>query len=94
MPWSFTRACLYILIYLTIDRKPESTVFDYFRVRQKVSALCNQAKEDLEESRAAVRVIRERRPVSLGEKGLAELGVCHSRLQQGQGQGGREGSHP
>ena len=42
-------ACYEYLSCVFLDHKPETTVIDFFRVRQKVSALCNQAKEDLEE---------------------------------------------
>ena len=48
--------------------------FDYFRVRQKVSALLAPGPRwTWRKKRAVASAIREWRPVSLGEKGLAEL---------------------
>ena len=48
MPWSISRACLNLLIYLTLDPF-ETTTYCFYRKRLSVSELCNQAKEDLVE---------------------------------------------
>ena len=49
-----TRACLYVLICLTLDPY-ETTTYGFYRIRLSVSELCNQAKEDLVEKAEARR---------------------------------------
>ena len=48
-PWPFAGACHELLKCIFIDLTFETTAINLFKVRQKVSALCNQAKVDLEE---------------------------------------------
>ena len=68
---------------------------DYFRVRQKVPALCNQAKEDLEELEGRSTSDKGTEASVFGREGLSRaLGVRHWRPQQGLRGGGREGSQP
>ena len=65
-PWPIARACHEYLTLILLDLTFETTAIDLFRVRQKVSALCYQAKVDLEEEEAVVREIRGQRPGSMG----------------------------
>ena len=51
----------------------ESTVFNYFRIRQKVSALCNQAKEDLVEYEDCRPGDKGTEASVFGREGLSEL---------------------
>ena len=58
-------------------------------------ALCNQAKEDLEEFEGCSTCDKGTETGVYGIEGLCRAqGVCHQRLQQGLQQGGCEGSQP
>ena len=58
---------------ILLDLQLESTVFNYFRIRQKVSALCNQAEEDLVEFEGCRPGDKGTEVGVFGKKGLAEL---------------------
>ena len=48
MPWPIARACYEYLSYLLLDLFKTASNF-FYRIRQSVFELCNQAKEDLVE---------------------------------------------
>ena len=78
-----------------LDHTFETTVFYSFRVRQKVSALCNQAKVDLEEEEGCGTCDKGTETGVYGIEGLCRAqGVRHQRLQQGLQRGGRVGCQP
>ena len=81
--------------YILRSHKSETASIDFFRVRQKVSALCYQAKEDLEESVGCCMGDKGMEAGVFGREGLSRaLGVRHPRQQQGLRLGGCEGGQP
>ena len=94
-PWPIARACHEYLKCIFIDLTFETTAINLFRVRQKVSVLCNQAKVDLEEEEGRGTCDKGTETGVYGIEGLCRAqGVRHQRLQQGLQRGGRVGSQP
>ena len=94
-PWPIARACQGYLKCIFLDHIFETTAIDLFRVRQKVSALCNQAKVDLEEEEGCGTCDKGTETGVYGIEGLCRAqGVRHQRLQQGLQRGGCVGCQP
>ena len=94
-PWPIARACQGYLKCIFLDHIFETTAIDLFRVRQKVSVLCNQAKVDLEEDVCCSTCDKGIEVGVFGKEGLSRAqGVRRQCLRQGLRQGGREGCQP
>ena len=88
-------ACYGYLKLIFLDLQSEPTTVNYFRVRQKVSALCNQAEVDLEKDEGCGSCDKGMEAGVFGIEGLSRaLRVCHQCPQQGLRGGGHEGSQP